>query len=90
MERGRGLENSGILSLMHMPHFGRTAKVDTFVKQLLFSFHGVYLWMNSHISIDHVDLVFAITRMPKEGVELTPFFAGKEKDLSLVDRMKEK
>ena len=32
MEWARGLHKSGLLSLMHMPNFGHTTEVNTFVK----------------------------------------------------------
>ena len=52
-------------------------------------FHGGCMWFDSHIFVD-VDLIFSITRLPKERVDLTPFFVGKEQDKSLVSQMKEK
>ena len=39
-EWARGLEQSGRLSLLYMPHFGRIAPLNTHVKQLLVFFHN--------------------------------------------------
>ena len=44
-----GFEKLVIISLMYMPHFGRTAKVNTSVKQLLVCLHGFFLWVDNHI-----------------------------------------
>ena len=45
--------------------------------------------MDNRISID-VDLIFSITRLPKAGVDLVPFFASKEHNPSLFTHTKEK
>ena len=89
MEWARGLENSGILSPMHMPHFGRMAEVDTCVKQLLVYFHGGCLWLDRRISVV-VDLIIAIVGLPTAQVDPTSFFVRTEKDPGLADQMKEK
>ena len=41
----RGLEQSGILNMLLMPHFSCSAPVGMYVKELLVSFHGGYLWL---------------------------------------------
>ena len=46
LERVRGLDKVGLLSLMYMPHFGCTTKFNTCVKQLLVCFHGVFLCLD--------------------------------------------
>ena len=77
MEWERGLDKVGLLSLMHMLHFGRSVEVNACVKKLLVSFHGGYLWLNQNIYVD-VELISTITRLPLAGVDPTPFFDGKE------------
>ena len=45
--------------------------------------------MDRRISVD-VDIISSITRLPLIGFYPSPFFSGKEQDLGLVNRMKEK
>ena len=42
-EWAHGLEQSGILNLPLMPHFGHTSPVGMYFRQLLVCFHGGYL-----------------------------------------------
>ena len=77
MEWVRGLHKSGLLSLMHMPHFGRTTEVNVCVKQLLVCFHEGCLWLDRQILVD-VDLIATITRIPLVGVSPMHFFTRKE------------
>ena len=59
MEHACGLEQSGILNLLLMPHFSRSGPVEMYVKQLLVCFHGGYLWLNKPYEV-MMDLVLAI------------------------------
>ena len=72
MEYARGLEQSSILNLLLMPHFGHSSPVGMYVKQLLVCFHGGYLWMNKPYEVT-VDLISAITGLPKKGLNLAPY-----------------
>ena len=49
MEWEIGLEKLGLLSLMHMPHFGRTTEVNTCVKQVLVYLHQRFIWLDKKI-----------------------------------------
>ena len=71
MEWARGLDQSGILSLLYMPHFGRTISINTYVKKLLVLFHGGFLWLGKPISID-VELITVIIGLPFVGMDPTP------------------
>jgi hypothetical protein len=51
-----GLENTGILNLLEIPHFGRGKEVNNCIKQLIAVLHGGFLWMEHPISID-VELI---------------------------------
>ena len=42
----KGLEQSGLLSLLFMPCFGQSTEVNTYVKQLLVVFHRGYMWLD--------------------------------------------
>ena len=62
-EWAKELEQSSILPLLYMPHFGRSTQINTCVKQLLLFFHGGVLWLGKPILVD-VQLVATITRLP--------------------------
>ena len=64
MQCASGLERSGLLSLLFMPHFGWTREVDTYVKKLLLVFHVGFPWLVKPHSID-VDPISAITGFPR-------------------------
>ena len=59
--------------MMYMSHFGRNMEVNKFVKQLLVSFHGGFIWLDQKIYVD-VELIAVITGLPLVGLDLTPFF----------------
>ena len=68
MEWERGLERSGLLLLLYMPHFGHITEVNTFVRQLLVSFHGIFLCLDEVYSM-HVELIAVIKGLPLSGIE---------------------
>ena len=74
---------------MHMLHFGCTTEVNTCIKQLLVSFHGGFLWLDRNISTN-IKLIASIKGLPLAGVDPTPFFTGKDQDIVLTNKMKEK
>ena len=88
MEWGKGLDQSGLLSLLFMPHFGRSIEVNTYVKQLLVEFHGGYMWLDKAYSVD-VNLILEITGLPQVGVDPMSFLK-KDKDPSMIVRDKDK
>jgi hypothetical protein len=61
-----GLENTGILNFLEIPHFGLGKDVKNYVKKLLAALHGRFLWLEEPISID-VDLIAFITGLPSNG-----------------------
>ena len=63
LEYACGLEQSDLLNLLLMPHFGRSEPVGMYVKQLLVCFHGGYIWMNKPYEV-MTDLISAITGLP--------------------------
>ena len=64
-----GLENTWILKLMEIPHFGRGGAVNNCVKQLMEVFHGGFLWMEEPVSID-VELISFIIGLSSMGESL--------------------
>jgi hypothetical protein len=46
------LAQSTLLNVMKIPHFGRHQEVNACVKILLSCFHGGYLWLDRHITVD--------------------------------------
>ena len=63
MEYACELEQSGILKMLLMPHFGRSWPVEMYFKKLSVCFHGGYLWLNKPYEV-MVDLILAITGLP--------------------------
>ena len=89
MEWEKGLEKVGLMSLVYILHFGHSMEVNECVKKLLVSFHSVFLWLNLKVSID-VELIAAITGLPLPDLDPTPFLTRKEKDIALMNKLKEK
>jgi hypothetical protein len=55
-----GLANTGIVSLLEIPHFGN---VNNCVKKLMEVTHGGYLWVEELVLID-IELITYITGLP--------------------------
>jgi hypothetical protein len=64
-----GLANTGILSLLEIPHFGRGRDVNKCVKKLMEVTHERYLWVEDPVSI-YVELIAYIIGMPSWGRDL--------------------
>jgi hypothetical protein len=60
------LAQSTLLNVMKIPHFRRHQEVNACVKLLLSSYHGGYLWLNHHITID-LTLIHKITGLSMQG-----------------------
>ena len=84
-----GLEKSGLLGLINMPHFGYLNKAHACVKKLLACFHGGMLWLNTLIPIT-VDLISSITGLPKAGEDPTQYIRGRDTDKKLGKQLKER
>jgi hypothetical protein len=82
-----GLENTGILNLVEIPHFGRGKEVNNCVKQLMAVLHGGFLWMEEPVSID-VELIAFITGLPSMGESPTQYLDDKTKEKALAEEMK--
>ena len=82
------LENSGLLGLINMPHFGRLNKAHVCVKQLLACFHGGTLWLNTPIPVI-VDFISSIIGLPKAGEDPMQYIRGRDTDKRLVKQLKE-
>ena len=72
IDYAHGLEESCILNMLLMPHFGYSGPVGMYVKQLLVCFHGGYLWLNKPYEV-MVDLVLDIIGLPWQGVDPSPY-----------------
>jgi hypothetical protein len=82
------LAQSTILNVMKIPHFGRHQEVNACVKLLLSCYHGGYLWLDRHITVDPT-LIHLITGLSMQGPDPQQFYPGKTSDRSLAQRIKE-
>jgi hypothetical protein len=60
------IARSTILNMMKIPHFGRHHEVNMCIKILLSFFHGGYLWLDRHITVDST-LIHQITGLVMQG-----------------------
>jgi hypothetical protein len=79
---------STILNVMKIPHFGRHQEVNACVKLLLSCYHGGYLWLDRHVTVDLV-LIHMITGLSMQGPDPQKFYPGKAADRTLAQRIKE-
>jgi hypothetical protein len=84
-----GLEKTGILGLLDLPHFGRGQHTTACVKQLLAVTHGGDIWLDKIVSID-VELMANITGLPSRGMDPTHFLDDKAREKELEEYMKKK
>jgi hypothetical protein len=82
------LTQSTILNVMKIPHFGRHQEVNACVKLLLSCYHGGYLWLDRHVTMDPA-LIHFITGLSMQGPDPQQFYPGKAADRSLAQRIKE-
>jgi hypothetical protein len=73
---------------MKIPHFGRHQEVNACVKLLLSWYHGGYLWVDRHITVDPT-LIHLITGLSMQGPNPQHFYPGKTYDRSLEQCIKE-
>ena len=83
----QGLDKSGLLGLINMPHFGWLNEDNACVKQILACFHGGMLWFDIPIVIT-VDLISDIMMLPKDGPDPSQYFKGRDTDKRLAARLK--
>jgi hypothetical protein len=82
------LVQSTLLNVMKIPHFGRHQEVNACVKMLLSCYHGGYLWLNHHITMDPT-LINRITRISMQGPDPQDFYPRKTMDRALTQRIKD-
>jgi hypothetical protein len=82
------LAQSTLLNVMKIPHFGRHQEVNACVKMLLSCYHGRYLWLNHHITVD-LTLINRITWLSMQGPNPQDFYPKKTMDHALSQRIKE-
>ena len=63
-----GMQRSGILSIIHIPHFGILAEVNACIKNLLEFFHEGYLWLDTKVPVT-MQLISQIIGFPMKGVD---------------------
>jgi hypothetical protein len=78
---------STILNVMKIPHFSRHQEVNTCIKLLLSCYHGVYLWLDRHITVD-LTLIHQITKLSMQGSNPQDFYPGKVADRALAQYIK--
>ena len=84
-----GLDKSGLLGLINMPHFGRLNEAHVCVNKLLACFHGGMLWLNTPIPVT-VDLIASITSLLQAGEDPTQYIHGRDMDKRLAKQLKER
>jgi hypothetical protein len=84
-----GLDKTGILGLLKLPHFGRGQYTMTCIKQLLAIMHGGGIWLDKPVPIT-VELITQITRLPTRGMDPALILDDKSKEKTLAEEMKNK
>jgi hypothetical protein len=82
------LTQSTLLNVMKIPHFGRHQEVNACVKLLLSCYHGGYLWLDRHITVDPT-LIHRITGLSMQGPDPQDFYPGKATDHALAQKIKD-
>jgi hypothetical protein len=82
------LAQSTLLNVMIIPHFGRHQEVNVCVKLLFSCYHGRYLWLYRHITVD-LTLIHRITKLSMQGPDPQEFYARKASDRALAQRIKD-
>jgi hypothetical protein len=82
------LAQSTLLNVMKIPHFGRHQEVNSCVKLLLSCYHGGYLWLNRHITID-LTLLNQIMGLSMQGRDPQEFYLEKAMDRALSQNIKD-
>jgi hypothetical protein len=84
-----GLDRTGILGLLKIPHFGRGQYAMTCVKKLLAVMHGGDIWLDKPVPIT-VELITQITGLPTGGMDPALILDDKSKEKTLAEEMKKK
>jgi hypothetical protein len=73
---------------MKIPHFDQHQEVNACVKLLLSCYHGGYLWLERHVTVDLV-LIHLIIGLSMQRLYPHQFYPGKTSDRSLAQHIKE-
>jgi hypothetical protein len=73
---------------MRIPHFGKHQEVNACVKLLLSCYHGSYLWLNRHITVDLM-LINRIMGLSMKGPDTHDFYPGKAMDNAVAQWIKD-
>jgi hypothetical protein len=84
-----GLERTGILGLLKIPHFGIGQYASACAKQLLEVTHGGDVWLDKPIPIT-VELIAHIIGLPTRGMDPVLILDDKSKETTLAKDMKNK
>jgi hypothetical protein len=79
---------STILNMMNIPHFGRHQEVNACVKILLSCYHGGYMCLDRHVTVDPT-LTHLIIGLRMQGPDPHQFYPGKAADRTLAQHIKE-
>jgi hypothetical protein len=82
------LAESTIMNVMKIPHFIRHQEFNMCVKILLSCYHGSYLWLDRHITIDPT-LIHRIIGLSMQGPDPQEFYPGKATDCALAQWIKD-
>lgn len=89
MEWIRGVNQSGLLNLLWVPHYHRSNINLIVIKKLLTLVHDGCFWLSTSILI--IDMVIhQITLLPHLGLNSAKDFGGKISECDLVEKRKEK
>jgi hypothetical protein len=84
-----GLDRTGILGLLKIPHFGRGQYASSCVKKLLVVMHGGDICLDKPVPIT-VELIMHITGLTTGGMDPTLILDDKSKEKTLAEEMKKK
>jgi hypothetical protein len=82
------LAQSTLLNVMKIPHFRHHQEVNAYVKMLLESYHGGYLWLNHPITVD-LALINRIIGLSMQGPDPHDYYPRKTADCALSQKFKE-
>ena len=80
------LQPSGLLTLLQIPHFGRSNEINVVVKVMLSCVHGGHLWLDRKVDIT-IDLIHRIIGLSKTPTDPAAHFIGKDQNKKLVVRL---
>jgi hypothetical protein len=82
------LVQSTLLNVMKIPHFGRNQEVNACVNLLIACYHGGYLWLDRHITVDPT-LIHRIIGLCMQGPDPQDFYPGKATNRALAQKIKD-